>query len=59
MIQASGWKDAATDESKVVVHIAEITSDDLRMADGEGFILKDVGIKGTDIHIMHVSFLAV
>jgi hypothetical protein len=45
MIQASGWEDTATDEFKVVVHIEEITSDDLRMADGEGFILEYVGIR--------------
>jgi hypothetical protein len=38
MIQALGWKDVATDESKVIVYIAEITIDDLKMVDGEGFI---------------------
>jgi hypothetical protein len=59
MIKASGWEDAATDESKVVVQIAEITSDDLRMADGEGFVFQDVRVQGTHIYVSHVSFLAV
>jgi hypothetical protein len=59
MIQASGWEDTATYESKVVVHIAKITGDDLRVTDGEGFVFQDVKVQGTHIHVSHVSFLAV
>jgi hypothetical protein len=44
MIQASGWEDAATDDSKVLVHIAEIAGDDLGMADWEGFVFQDVRV---------------
>jgi hypothetical protein len=44
MIQASRWEDTATDESKVLVLIAKTTSDDLRMADGEGFVFQDVEV---------------
>jgi hypothetical protein len=29
------------------------------MDDGEGFILKDVGVEGAHINIFHISFLAV
>jgi hypothetical protein len=59
MIQASGWEDTVTDESKVPVHIAEITGDDLRMADGEEFVFQDVRVQGTHILLSHVSFLEV
>jgi hypothetical protein len=59
MIQTSGWGDAATYDSKVLVHIAEITSDDLRMTDGEGLISKDKQATGADIYISDISFLAV
>jgi hypothetical protein len=52
MIQASGWEDTATDESKVLVHIAEITGDDLRMTDGEGFVIsRRKGTSNTHLRI--------
>ena len=56
MIQASGWEDVTTDESKVLVHIA---GDDLRMADGEGFVFQDVWVQVTDIHVLYASLLTV
>jgi hypothetical protein len=59
MIQASGWEDAATDDSKVLVHIPKIRSDNLRMADGEGLVFQDVRIQRAHIHITHVSLLTV
>jgi hypothetical protein len=59
MIQASGWEDTATDESKVFVHIAKISGDDLKMADWERFVFEDVKVKETHIYVSHVSFLAV
>jgi hypothetical protein len=59
MIQASGWEDTATEKSKVVVHIAEITGYDLRMANVKGFVFQDLRVQGTHIHLSHVSFLAV
>jgi hypothetical protein len=59
MMQASWWEDTAMDESKVLVHIAKIAVEDLRMADGEGFVIKDVRVQGTHINLSYVSFLAV
>jgi hypothetical protein len=59
MIQATWREDTAFNQSKEVVHITEIASDDLGMADGEGFVFQDVGIQRAHINISHVSFLAV
>jgi hypothetical protein len=59
VIQATGREDTASNQSKVVVYILKIRSDDLGMPDGEGFVFQDVGIQRAHIDISHVSFLAV
>jgi hypothetical protein len=59
MIQASRREDAASNQSKVLVYILKIRSDDLGMADGEGFVFQDVRIQRAHIHITHVSFFTV
>jgi hypothetical protein len=59
MIQALGWEDTASNQSKVLVHILKIRSDDLGMADGEGFVFQDVRIQKAHIHITHISFFTV
>jgi hypothetical protein len=59
MIQASGREDTAPNQSKVLVHILKIRSEDLGMADGEGLVFQDVQIQRAHIHTTHVSLFTV